>query len=198
MAAWVGRSGIGRTLTPLAGVLPPAPRRLAGWIDRQASSAIARSLTSARPIRRASRQNWPPRYVPRLRAAAHAHSVRISLSYVGKIEQLADPAGGRRRRAGSPSPRHVVEIRPSFLKLDIRLVRRISVEQARSAFVAGPQITRSRWGAHSSARGSTSRPGPLGTERRRTSRHSPGRAGSPIDHCAQGADTTLASDDRAA
>jgi hypothetical protein len=32
------------------------------------------------PIRRASRQNWAPRYVPRLRAAAQAHSVRMSPS----------------------------------------------------------------------------------------------------------------------
>lgn len=60
---------------------------------------------------------------------------RAAVAALGPAVRLAvDDAG-----AGFASLRHVVEMRPDIVKLDIRLVRGIDADEARQALVAGIQ-----------------------------------------------------------
>jgi EAL domain-containing protein (putative c-di-GMP-specific phosphodiesterase class I) len=59
---------------------------------------------------------------------AFRHAVRR----LGKVELSVDDAG-----AGFASLRHILELKPAWVKLDITLVRRIETDPLRQALVAG-------------------------------------------------------------
>jgi PAS domain S-box-containing protein len=75
--------------------------------------------------------------------------LRAALNRLGPMVQLAvDDAG-----AGFASLRHVVELRPQFLKLDISLVRGLQRDVTRQAMVAGLRHFAGRAGCHVIAEG---------------------------------------------
>ena len=57
---------------------------------------------------------------------------RKAIETLGKVELAVDDAG-----AGYASLRHILELRPTFAKLDVSLVRGIDVDELRQALVAG-------------------------------------------------------------
>jgi PAS domain S-box-containing protein len=59
-------------------------------------------------------------------------AVRAAVDALGPVRLAVDDAG-----AGFASLRHIIELEPAFMKLDISLVRRIETDPARQALVAG-------------------------------------------------------------
>ncbi len=59
-------------------------------------------------------------------------ALRRAIATLGKVELSVDDAG-----AGYASLRHILELRPTFAKLDISLVRGIDADQLREALAAG-------------------------------------------------------------
>ena len=59
-------------------------------------------------------------------------AVRAALPHLPHVRLAVDDAG-----AGFASLRHILELRPDFVKLDIGLVRGVNADPARAAMVAG-------------------------------------------------------------
>ena len=58
--------------------------------------------------------------------------MRAALTHLPHVRLAVDDAG-----AGFASLRHILELRPDFVKLDIGLVRGVNADPARAAMVAG-------------------------------------------------------------
>jgi EAL domain-containing protein (putative c-di-GMP-specific phosphodiesterase class I)/DNA-binding response OmpR family regulator len=74
--------------------------------------------------------------------------VREALARLGNVGLAVDDAG-----AGYASLRHILELRPTYAKLDISLVRGIDVDDVRQALAAGLQYFASRTGCRLIAEG---------------------------------------------
>jgi PAS domain S-box-containing protein len=75
-------------------------------------------------------------------------AVRAELSKLGPIRLAVDDAG-----AGYASFRHVLELSPAFVKIDIALVRNVDTEPARQALIAGMGYFAVKGGLHLIAEG---------------------------------------------
>ena len=74
--------------------------------------------------------------------------LRGAIDSLGNVEVAVDDAG-----AGYASLRHILELRPAFVKLDISLVQNIDGDQLRQALVAGLVYFAERSGCHLIAEG---------------------------------------------
>jgi EAL domain-containing protein (putative c-di-GMP-specific phosphodiesterase class I)/DNA-binding response OmpR family regulator len=75
-------------------------------------------------------------------------ALRNAIGTLGDVELAVDDAG-----AGYASLRHILELRPTFAKLDISLVRGIDADELRQALVAGLVYFALRSGCHLIAEG---------------------------------------------
>ena len=75
-------------------------------------------------------------------------AVRAELAQLGPIRLAVDDAG-----AGYASFRHILELSPAFVKIDIALVRNIDTEPARQALIAGMGYFAVKGGLHLIAEG---------------------------------------------
>jgi EAL domain-containing protein (putative c-di-GMP-specific phosphodiesterase class I) len=79
--------------------------------------------------------NWRERLVLEVTEHVEIHdypAVRAAVDALGPVRLAVDDAG-----AGFASLRHIIELEPAFMKLDISLVRQIETDPARQALVAG-------------------------------------------------------------
>jgi EAL domain-containing protein (putative c-di-GMP-specific phosphodiesterase class I) len=74
--------------------------------------------------------------------------LRAAIENIGPVQVAVDDAG-----AGYASLRHILELRPSFAKLDISLVRGINRDELRQAMAAGIQYYALRTGCRLIAEG---------------------------------------------
>ena len=111
--------------------MPPA-----GWLDLNVSPQLLLDVPLVAGILRRELRPWPARFV--LELAEHAPiedyaALRGAIDAHGPGVDLAvDDAG-----AGFASLRHILELRPRFVKLDIGLVSGVDRDPARQAMIAG-------------------------------------------------------------
>jgi len=74
--------------------------------------------------------------------------LRVAIGKLGDVGVAVDDAG-----AGYTSLRHILELRPTFAKLDISLVRGIETDELRQALAAGLDYFALRGGFHLIAEG---------------------------------------------
>jgi EAL domain-containing protein (putative c-di-GMP-specific phosphodiesterase class I) len=130
----------------------------------------ARRLPEGSFLSSTFRRPWPIRLTPLLDVLAEAdRPVVLEITEHVEIDGLPPPHGGPGTGprhamlavddagAGYAGLRHILELRPQYVKLDISLVRNIDSDPARQAMVTGMAVSPRASAAPSSPRGSRRR-----------------------------------------